>query len=301
MTSPAMAELFGELRALLDARPRRGRRLRRLLQAARAQNPARYDEVWIPYLEEHASWWEGPVDVVTTRAELEEFAALVPFGHVAFGPSYSSPAHVIGLIDDWMREHVRALHLHDWEYSDTSQEPPYVCTASDVLDVVEVFEDIRSLSVEVPKVVHTLDWERRPITYHTGFERGDIVRLTKLPGLKHLERFRFSCQQNNQEDMRHLWFSDWWRQLRHLDLSDNGLGPNAVTGHFLAGYRMPKLRELILSDNPKLGDKGARNLARRKELPALERVVLKRCGVTEAGAQALRASAHFAEGFTVEV
>lgn len=75
MTPTTMNEAFGQLRALLQAPQLADRKeLRVLLEAARALDPDRYDEVWIPYLADH----DLPTFRATSPTALALLATLLP-------------------------------------------------------------------------------------------------------------------------------------------------------------------------------------------------------------------------------
>jgi uncharacterized protein (TIGR02996 family) len=142
-----------------------------------------------------------------------------------------------------------------------------------------------------------------------GFSvRGDadehLAGLGHNPHLRALRGFRLAMGRASDAGFEALLARGYLRELRTLEASHNDLGPRSMAA---IEHGLPKLREVLLYGNRRLGVGGVRRLAKLPELavltissvvkevactdlaahPRLERLSLRECNLTDAGAMLL--------------
>lgn len=102
---------FAELRSLLHARKLDTERFLALIRAAHQHDPALYEEVWLPYLRGFPHHFQGAFAHLSSRAELELFARLLP--SCQFGYHATDDASVSQLAPELVeRIHTYTHHGH---------------------------------------------------------------------------------------------------------------------------------------------------------------------------------------------
>lgn len=252
MTHPKhLDQAFSQLREKITEGPTTDQQaLIELILFAQQKEPALYQEVWIPYLEEHQEALPNPLLACGSLSSLEQWAKRAPYAKFEFHSAELLQNDCQGLKD--FLETPLARHVSDLSLSEFTLSEEHLRWVAKA----DTLEDLRYLNLAGARCDEGISvlLEELSLPALKGLSLGSledpeelIAALFNIGLPDHVEELDLSDNQLD-EYAYELPELPCLPQLKSLDLSDNGIEQEAMLA-LLGSPRLPQLRSLQLSGN----------------------------------------------------